>query len=279
MEDREVPKLRLRSIFKRNTDMNRRDFVTAAGMAPLAAVPGLGAERQADNQFFELRHYRPLVGPGRQRLESFLKDVAIPAWNRHGIPAVGVFSVLYGPNAPSLYVLLTHDSLESFATLTARLATDAVYQEAGADFLSAPLGSPAFVRFESTLMRAFDAIPKLEIPAESAGNQPRIFELRIYESHSETAARRKVEMFNAGEIPIFRATGLNPVFFGETIAGGLMPNLTYMVYYKDIAARDAAWAAFLAHPDWKTLSADPYYKETVSTISDYILRPTAYSQI
>ncbi len=259
--------------------MNRRDFVAAAGLAPLAAVPGFASTPVVGNQYFELRHYQPLVGSGRQRLENFLKDVAIPAWNRHGIPAVGVFSVVHGLNAPSLYVLLAHDSLESAATLTARLAKDEVYQQAGADFLSPPLESPGFVRFESSISRAFDSIPKLEVPAEAAGNQPRIFELRIYESHSESAARRKVEMFDAGEIPIFRATGLNPVWFGETIAGGLMPNLTYMISFKDMAARDAAWAAFLAHPDWKTLSADPYYKETVSNISSYILRPTAYSQI
>ncbi|MEZ4700994.1 MAG: NIPSNAP family protein [Rhodothermales bacterium] len=259
--------------------MNRRDFVAAAGLSPLAAVPGLASEPKAGNQYFELRHYQPLVGAGRQRLETYLKDAAIPAWNRHGIPAVGVFSVVYGPNAPSLYVLLSHDSLESVATLNARMAADAAYQEAGADFLSAPLESPAFVRFESSLLRAFDAIPRLEVPAEAANNEPRIFELRIYESHSDTAARRKVEMFNAGEIPIFRDTGLNPVFFGETVAGGMMPNLIYMVYYKDMAARDAAWDAFRVHPDWKTLSGNPYYKDTVSNISDYILRPTAYSQV
>jgi hypothetical protein len=106
-----------------------------------------------------------------------------------------------------------------------------------------------------------------------------MFELRTYESHSDRAALNKLAMFNAGEVPIFRRTGLTPVFFGETVVGEKMPSLTYMLTFADMPARDAAWAAFSKDPDWKTLSADPQYKENVSAISDIILRPTPYSQI
>jgi len=86
-------------------------------------------------------------------------------------------------------------------------------------------------------------------------------------------------MFNAGEVPIFRRTGLTPVFFGETIVGAKLPSLTYMLGFSDMTARDAAWAAFLKDPGWKTLAADPQYRDNVSAISDIILRPTAYSQL
>ena len=92
-------------------------------------------------------------------------------------------------------------------------------------------------------------------------------------------ALNKLKMFNAGEVPIFRKTGLTPVFFGEAVVGAQMPNLTYMLTFADMAARDAAWAAFGRDPDWRTLLADPQYRENVSAISDIILRPTAYSQI
>jgi hypothetical protein len=86
-------------------------------------------------------------------------------------------------------------------------------------------------------------------------------------------------MFNAGEVPIFRRTGLTPVFFGETVVGAKMPSLSDLLTFADMAARDAAWSAFGKDPDWKTLSGDPQYRENVSAISDIILRPTAYSQI
>jgi hypothetical protein len=58
-----------------------------------------------------------------------------------------------------------------------------------------------------------------------------------------------------------------------------MPSLTYMLTFADMSARDAAWAKFGQDPEWKTLVADPQYRDNVSAISDIILQPTAYSQI
>jgi len=121
-------------------------------------------------------------------------------------------------------------------------------------------------------------MPRLEAPAV---NKPRIFELRTYESHSKKANKKKIEMFNNGEIAIFRRTGLKPVFFGETLIGQRLPNLTYMLTFDDMAARDKNWAAFGADPEWKKLSSTPGYTdaEIVSNISNLFLRPAPYSQI
>lgn len=264
--------------------MNRRDFVAAscvAGLAPLQAASALDTTRPPDTpEYYELRSYHTHVGAGRQRLTDYLRGAAIPAWNRLGIGPVGVFSVTYGPSSPSLYVLLPHPTLDSIVTVSARLADDAEYRKAGAPFLDAPLDAPAFVRVESSLIRAFSHLPRLEAPAAAAENRPRIFELRVYESHSEPAARRKVEMFNeGGEIAIFRKTGLTPVFFGETLVGPRMPNLTYMLVFDDMAHRDRAWKTFVNDPDWHKLRDDPYYADTVSNITDYILRPEPFSQV
>jgi len=87
-------------------------------------------------------------------------------------------------------------------------------------------------------------------------------------------------MFNqGGEIEIFRKTGLNPVFFGETLAGPQLPGLTYMLCHDNMQARDASWDRFIKHPDWLKLREDEKYKDSVSNITDIILQPTAYSQI
>ena len=130
-------------------------------------------------------------------------------------------------------------------------------------------------------MVAFESMPKLEVPAATAEKKPRLFELRTYESHSKKANKKKIEMFNNGEIAIFRRTGLAPVFFGETLVGAKMPNLTYMLAFDDMAAHDKNWGAFVADPEWKKLSSTPGYTdpEIVSNISNLFLRPTAYSQI
>jgi hypothetical protein len=260
--------------------VDRREFLAATAVAAVSPLPKLDALGQsAPRQYVELRRYHLLPGAKQRAFSAFVGDVAIPAMNRAGVGRVGAFTVIYGENAPSLLLVLTHPTLESAASLRDRLAADAEYKRAGAAVLDAPMSDPAFVRAESTLVRAIDAMPLLEPSAGAGTATPRIFELRTYESHSDRAALNKLAMFNAGEVPIFRRTGLTPVFFGETVVGAKMPSLTYMLTFRDMAARDAAWASFGQDPEWKALSADPQYRENVSAISDIILRPASYSQI
>jgi hypothetical protein len=186
----------------------------------------------------------------------------------------------YGPNSPSLYVLLPHDSYESFLQTPAKLLDDAEYMKSGADFLNAPLSDSMYARMQNNLYLAFSHMPTVEVPKDKLDNNSRIYEIRIYESHSRKYGKKKIEMFNeGGEIAIFKKTGLTPVFFGEAIAGPLMPNLTYMCVFDNIEARYKNWDVFRNHPDWDKLKRDPQYKDTVSNITDLILRPDSASQI
>jgi len=254
--------------------MRRREFL-AAGVAGIAGTGSLTvAKEKTEQQYFELRCYHTLARPKHNLVGDFLKDVGIAAMNRIGIEPVGVFNVMYGPNKPSLYVLMVHKSLASVANASARLLEDAEVRKS--DFINAPMSEPMYVRYESSLMVAFKDMPKLAVPEK----KPRIFELRTYESHSIKAAKKKIEMFNeGGEIAIFKKTGLQPVFFGETIIGPMLPNLTYMVVFDNMEHRDKSWAVFNSDPDWKKLRADPAYKDIVSNVTDIILQPTPYSQI
>ena len=262
--------------------MERRDFLAATAVAAISPLPTLDAMAKPQapaRQFIELRRYHLLPGAKQKAYTSFVGDAMIPALNRAGISHVGAFEVVYGENAPTLMLVLAHPTLDSVATLRDRLAADAAYASAGAAILGAPMSDPAFVRLESTLLRAFEAMPALEAPSGAAAVPSRIFELRTYESHSNRAALNKLKMFNAGEIPIFRRAGLTPVFFGETVIGAKMPSLTYMLTFPDMRTRDAAWSVFGKDPDWKKLSTDPQYQDNVSAISDIILRPASFSQL
>jgi hypothetical protein len=260
--------------------MDRREFHAATAVAAASPSGKLDALAQtASRQYIELRRYHLLPGTKQRAFVAFVGDSAIPAMNRAGVGRVGAFTVVYGENAPSLLLVLTHQTLDGVVSLRDRLAADTVYARAGAAILDAPMSDPAFVRVESTLLRAFDSMPAVEPSAGAGTATPRIFELRTYESHSNRAALNKLKMFNAGEVPIFRRAGLTPVFFGETIIGSNMPNLMYMLTFSDMSARDAAWSRFSQDPAWKSLSADPQYRDNVSAISDVILQPTAYSQL
>ena len=261
--------------------MNRREFVTAAVATGGVWLPAGGAVEVA--QVYELRRYHLRRGPGQGIVDAYLKDAALPAWRRAGAGPIGVFNVMIGAESPTLYVLIVHKSLEGFGTMSERLGADAEYQKAAAPYLNVEAAAPAFVRMDASLLRPFESMPKLELPFGGGDNarRPRIFELRTYESHSEKAARKKIEMFNGGEIAIFRRAGMSPVFFGETLIGANMPNLTYLLVYEDMAAHDRQWSAFAADPEWKKLSTTPGYTdpEIVSNISNTYLRPTAYSQV
>ena len=262
--------------------MRRRDFLAASCCAGWTATLGGSAFAAEGGQrhFFEFRQYHLFPGPKKGRFNAFLREALIPALNRFGIGPVGVFFPKYGPNKPTVYLLLPHPSLESVLTLADRLLADKPFCETGAEVVDAPLADPAYLRVESSLLVAFDELPTLQVPSQKKEGKPRIFELRTYESHSIKAGKKKIEMFNkGGEIAIFKKTGLQPVFFAETVIGPKMPNLTYMLAFDDMAARDAAWKAFISDPDWDKLKADPQYKDTVSNITDVILRPAPYSQV
>lgn len=258
--------------------MRRREFLAAscaAGLAPLGSLAA-AAKAKEGKQLLELRLYQVESDEQRKKLDAFLGDAAVPALNRIGIRPVGAFEMATAGER-NLYVLLPHASAESMVTATSRLLSDATFVKDGDAYLKAPKSAPLYARVESWLLLAFDAVPRVEVHSRK---DTRICQLRRYESHSVERGQKKIEMFNTGgEIAVFRRSGMDPVFFGEALIGTFLPNLTYMLVFDDADAQKQAWARFSADPAWKKLRSDPAYKDTVSRITNIILRPTAYSQI
>jgi hypothetical protein len=202
--------------------------------------------------------------------------------NRLGVETVGAFKLDIGPETPTYYVLIPSTSVELLVGLDARLGSDPEYVKAAGGFRDAPASAPAFIRSERTLLSAFTGWPRLIAPRSADGKLPkRIFQLRTYESASQVAHTRKIQMFNEAEIAIFKRAGLNPVFFADTVIGTRMPCLTYMLTFKDLAELSAHWAAFSADPEWKELSHKPGNTdaEIVSNITNLYLSPLECSQI
>ena len=259
--------------------MRRRTFLAASGLA--AAVPlnhraGAADHPSRGKQYLELRHYALASAEKQGAFDKFLAEAAIPALSKLGVGPVGVFKMAEGDDA-GLWVLLPHASLASVATANTKMLADEAYQQAGRAVLGSPKDAPVYERLESSLLLAFDQCPKVEVVSRK---DTRVFQLRIYESHNTVMAKRKVEMFNeGGEIALFRRTGLAPVFFGESLVGSKMPNLTYMVGFDDAEAQKKAWQTFGAHPEWKAMRSNPRFKDTVSNITNLVLRPAASSQI
>lgn len=266
--------------------MKRRNLLQAGASA--AGVAVLGAEAQAApgaRQVIELRRYQFASPQKLQAFEGFAGAAMAPALHRAGIRPPGVFKLMKADNpeatfpgevSPELFLLLPHLSQASVAEAEAKLAADSEYASALAALGETP-GEPAFTRFESSLLLGFDQCPAVETPAKA---ESRVLQLRIYESATMERGRMKVQMFNeGGEIGIFRRVGLNPVFFGHAFAGTRLPNLTYMLGFDSSEAMKEAWARFQRDPEWLKLRSDPKYRDTVSQITNLVLRPVRGSQI
>lgn len=268
--------------------MRRRDFLatsTATAFGLMAPSLGRAAASRSKKQLLELRIYHFASPEKQQAFDRFLAQAAVPAYNRAGVKPVGVFKLLAKDNpelklaadSTDLYVLLPHNSPESFLALADRLASDKTFQKQGQEVLNAPKSDPAYQRYESSVMLAFDGFPKVQVPVKGPN---RLLQLRIYESHNKERNRKKVYMFNqGGELGIFRRHGMTAVFFGETLAGSKLPNLTYMLGFDSEEAQKAAWDGFRNDPQWKQMSKSEEYKDAVSNVTNLILRPGESSQI
>lgn len=258
--------------------MDRRKFVgasmlTAASFATQAALAS--GTQAAKKELYEWREYEIKWGSGQAGLHNYLEKALIPALNKQGVKTVGAFRELSKTEPPKIYLLIPYPSIDQYLTIRENVKKDASFIQNSQDYDKIVPEKAVYTRVNTSLLLAFDGLPIMKKPAD--GN--RIFELRTYEGYNEDAVKRKIKMFNDEEFDIFYRVGLNPVFFGEMLAGKNSPALTYMCWFKDMAERDANWAKFGADAAWKKVSADPQYANSVSNIIRIFLEPLAYSQV
>jgi hypothetical protein len=260
--------------------MKRRSFlknsaVAAGAAAAFAPVTALGqTPAAAKKDVYELRIYQLTGGGAKNQLKSYLTGALMPYLNSKG-GKVGIFSEYSLEDPPKLYVLCTYPNMQEYFSINQEMETNAQFQANAKAYHQLPSDRKLFDRYETLLLEAFDAIPQLRQPDAGRG----LFELRIYESYNEDAGRRKILMFNKEELPLFDKVGLNAVFFGKNVAGGFMPALTYMLWFKDMADLNEAWSRFRPHPEWVAMRDKPEYANTVSKVRKILLLPEEGSQI
>lgn len=250
------------------------------------------AQELGINQALELRTYTLVDEASEAKLDAYLEQALLPALTRLELGPIGVFGQApEGDDAQAaqsdqkeakeiqVLLLIPGASVAAVTGAAAQLSIDERYQTAAADYLNTPAAEPLVKRIRSELLMSFNCWPSVIVPKQKRDEQPRLFEMRVYESPTEKLADLKVEMFNAGEVPIFLDCGIAPVFMGNALIGDRMPNLTYMTVYNNDEERQAAWKAFVAHPDWQVLKAVEKYQGTVSKIDKSDWLPKPYSQL
>src|ERR1022692_39331 len=187
--------------------MTRRNLI-AASLA--AGAMSANAETTPKSAYYEMRYFRMRTDKTEQpkRTNAFLSSVYLPAAKKAGAGPVGLFGSVIGPDTPFTMCLASYPSLAAMEAARDKLAASEEYQKGLAEYNA---GDPAFDKMESWILRAFDFFPAIELLPPDPKRPPRVFELRTYESQNESLLARKIRMFGAGEVGIFRKVGAQPL--------------------------------------------------------------------
>ncbi|MFH0841139.1 MAG: NIPSNAP family protein [Bacteroidota bacterium] len=233
----------------------------------------------AKQMYYEIRAYHVKYSTQAERVDSYLRDAYLPALHKAGITSVGVFKPVASDTAfgKVIIVFIPYSNLKQYEKVTALVENNRDYQNSGKMFIDASFNDPPFTRYESYFLKAFEGMPAFAPPVYTNPEGERVYELRNYESATEAKAAKKIEMFNNGEIALFKSLGFNAVFYGKVLMGSRMPDLIYMITFQDMATHDTRWQDFGNSGEWKKMSELKEYENTVSRITRYLLSPTSYS--
>jgi hypothetical protein len=232
------------------------------------------------NEVYEITVYHFKDPSQEATLDTYLQTAYLPALHREKIKNIGVFKPIANDTAADkiIYIIVPFKSFDEMLSLQKSLLKDVIYTEAGKSYLTASYQNPPYVRMEKIILSAFELAPQMNLPKLNGDKKDHIYELRSYESPTESYHINKVKMFNAGgEINIFNKLNFNPVFYGDVIIGSHMPNLMYLTSYENMTERDAHWKSFTDEADSKKLFAMDEYKNNVSKADIILMHATSYS--
>lgn len=237
----------------------------------------------AGREWIDIRRYACSSVEQRDALMSLFDQALIPAMNRQGAKRVGIFWTDDTLNQgmtnlnTTLFVVAAFTDLQRAVTVERQLLEDAIYMKEAAVLFTAPVKQPMYDSCSSGLLLALATCPSVE---QVSTSPERVFQLRIYNSYTPERNAKKISMFESGgELALFRACGMAPVFFGEALSGESLPNLTYMLAFDNNEVKEAAWKKFTTHPEWHKLKADSQYKDTATKIQNIVLKPSRSSQL
>ena len=90
--------------------------------------------------------------------------------------------------------------------------------------------------------------PNLPADVKNVAKDSRCFELRTYTVREGSSIDLLHTRFRERTTALFKKHGMSIIGYWQPVAK--RDTLIYILAYKDAAARDAAWAAFGADPDW-----------------------------
>src|SRR5215203_4019646 len=126
--------------------MKRRSFVKSSLLLSfltsiIPAETKAGAKKSRE-EFYELRVYNIKNDAQEKIIDNYFQAAAIPALNKLGSKNVGIFKELKPEGQTKIFVLIPFATLDDFLKVDEKLFKDAVYQQSGAAYLTAPATAP-----------------------------------------------------------------------------------------------------------------------------------------
>jgi hypothetical protein len=257
--------------------MRSPNFLKALALIVLLAL-GFTVKAAPARYYYQIKIYHIKTKAQEDRLDSYLKNAYLPALHRANVSKVGVFKSDQDTSGKRVYVFVPYTTWDKLENTDSKLLSDQQYLADGKEYIEAPYNDLTYVRMETIVLKAFPKWPGPTVPQLSANKPDRVYELRSYESPTESYNVNKLKMFNdGGETTLFNRLNFNAVFYAEVLAGSHMPNLMYMTTFENKEDRDKHWNDFFADPVWKKLIADKQYDHNVSKAEITFVHPTEYS--
>jgi hypothetical protein len=244
----------------------------------MLASGGLAAGSAEKRRVFILEQYFFKNGTQPGRFEEYAAKAALPALKRyHSGPKI-FLTALTASHMPHAAVIMGFQSLDELWSVREKITKDAELAKALESWESHP--EQPYEHFSTSLLEATDYCPEIISEAEPR-KSPRIFELRTYHSPTWRQLAALHERFAGAEIKIFHRVGVNPILYSSTVVGANMPNLTYVIPFENLAAREKAWDAFGADPEWIKVRKESIDKhgQISSVMQISLYRAALYSPI
>jgi NIPSNAP protein len=256
--------------------MDRRTFATTLAGIAAAAAPARSAETGRRTKLYTLETFQLKNGTQAGRMHDWLGNTALPKLAKiHAGPQIALEAVI-SPHTPQLVLMLGFSSFEDLMSTREKMAAD---KDLAATRQKLDEGSePPFESQSVTLLESAAYAPEI-VPEKR--DKPRFFELRVYHSPTRNQLRLVHERFAGPETKIFAKSGIHPVLYTSTLFGPNMPNLTYLIPFDSLGAREKAWDTFGADPDWVKARKESIDKggQIVAVAEVSIYKATPYSPV
>lgn len=210
------------------------------------------------------------------RMNDWLGKNLVPAIGKMHAGPVLVLEAVFAPHVPTIMMYKGYSAFDQIASEREKLAADPALKAA---YSKAEAGSEQlFESLESSILELTSFSPVI---TETKQDKPRFFEVRTYHAPTEWQFRALLDRMSGPTTKIFKAHGIEPLFYSSTLFGPNRPNFAYMIPWDTLEARQKAWDAFGADPEWVKARKDSIDKsgQIVAMNDIEIYRATAYSPL